>query len=616
MSVTKLTILLSAFLVSSCSTVTKASDGKNSVFSSLGACGALAQWIEPVKSRYGTSPRSWDETTTREKYKFLFTDAHFEPIFGTKVDDLNRRQIAKIYKSLKSARSGCKGQPYLQSIYPDIFLSRVFHAGLPNTAFSYSFVSRYAAEQREITARGNLTPDKSISRNKIRHVQQKLHELGLKPGPQDGALGPSTENAIIAFKESEGINPTDSRITSILIDQLDKASQALVKQSKAVINLEPKTEGVEENRIDTIDKLDTTVAAVSSSDANKASSSEASIELPSANPEWPEEQLEYYVGNRERFKENIRKCETGVSQDCYYAGKKLSQTGDRYNSSRKSTYQYEPDKENAIKYYKLALVYLDRDCELGDVSGGCQAATNIRYVMGELDPYAEPDGYPRYIADAKNGDISALKYMNETYIRAHDRMYELGLQGESGLQSSEYHRLRQERATMAKIGTVSKKNALALMHILLIRAENTHDIDYALGVTGLGRNAGFKDGETEIDHFGRLASAKAGYYLAETKRGFGHTMKHADALLLSPYEDVKKEAAALHDKARRAAAGAPPPRDQFRNASSGEFARALTSFLIFTWSLPPPGENANADTKDYSWKQPDMNLGEILEWVK
>ena len=513
MSVTKLTILLSAFLVSSCSTVTKASDGKNSVFSSLGACGALAQWIEPVKSRYGTSPRSWDETTTREKYKFLFTDAHFEPIFGTKVDDLNRRQIAKIYKSLKSARSGCKGQPYLQSIYPDIFLSRVFHAGLPNTAFSYSFVSRYAAEQREVTARRNVSPEKSVSKSKIRLVQQKLHTLGLKPGPQDGDLGPRTANAIIAFKKSEGINPADSSITSVLISQLDKASQlqkdsqVVVEQSKPNSSLNLKTEGIEENRVDTIDKPDTTVAALSPGDASNVSSNEVSIELPPANPDWPEEQLEYYVGNRERFKENIRKCETGVSQDCYYAGKKLSQTGDRYNSSRRSTYQYEPDKENAIMYYKLALVYLDRDCELGDVSGGCQAATNIRYVMGELDPYAEPDGYPRYIADAKNGDISALKYMNETYIRAHDRMYELGLQGESGLQSSEYHRLRQERATMAKIGTVSKKNALALMHILLIRAENTHDIDYALGVTGLGRNAGFKDGETEIDHFGRLASA-------------------------------------------------------------------------------------------------------------
>lgn len=453
-----------------------------------------------------------------------------------------------------------------------------------------------------------------VSKTKIRLVQQQLHELGFKPGPRDGSLGPRTENAIIAFKKSEGINPSDGNVTSLLIKQLDRVSLAFVESSQSNSNLSTKKEAVQQNQVDTNENAETKVAALPSSDTVEASSNKGSIELPQANPNWTELQKKYHKNNSEQFKEAIIQCENGVSQDCYYAGKMLQNTGSRYKASRHSGYRYKPNKESALKYYSLALKYYDRDCKLGDEGGGCQGVGNMKYIIGELDPYADPDGYPRYIADAKNGDISALRFMNESYILAHDRMYELGLEGASGLQSAEYHRLRQETTSMAKIGAVSKKNALALMHILLTRAENTRDIDYALGVTELGENAGFKDGKAEIDHFGQLASANARFYLAETKRGFGKTMQTAETLMLSPYDNVKNEAAVLHEKARLAAAGAPPPRDEYGSTSSGEFARALTSFLVFTWSLPPI-ESAPA-VKDYSWKQPEIPLDELLIWVK
>ena len=54
----------------------------------------------------------------------------------------------------------------------------------------------------------------------VREVQGLLTELGYRPGPKDGILGPWTETAIRAFQETRGIEP-DGRVTGGLIEELE-----------------------------------------------------------------------------------------------------------------------------------------------------------------------------------------------------------------------------------------------------------------------------------------------------------------------------------------------------------------------------------------------------------
>jgi peptidoglycan hydrolase-like protein with peptidoglycan-binding domain len=55
--------------------------------------------------------------------------------------------------------------------------------------------------------------------NLVRNVQGELIELGYRPGPVDGVVGPRTRAAIRAFESAEGL-PASGRPTPELLVQL------------------------------------------------------------------------------------------------------------------------------------------------------------------------------------------------------------------------------------------------------------------------------------------------------------------------------------------------------------------------------------------------------------
>lgn len=277
-------------------------------------------------------------------------------------------------------------------------------------------------------------------------------------------------------------------------------------------------------------------------------------------------------------------CKNGESEDCYFAGLKLVDLGHSYNLKKNVTKSYSRlmrtfNKESAITYYRLARQHYERDCKL-DNYGGCSHIYYVTDVIGVLDPYADEDSYPRYIADAKKGDEQAIKLLNDAYLAMHEKMYQYGLVANpSKTQMDGYEKLSSMQAFMGpKIGEISKENTLAMMQILLVRTQETQDIDYSRGVTRLYRDSGFKYGNTEIDHFAQLVVEQAGYYFAETSRGYKNVMKGVEPLLVSPHENVRKEAAAFYKFAESEARRAPPPRDSF--------SAALAERLINNWTKP------------------------------
>jgi len=53
----------------------------------------------------------------------------------------------------------------------------------------------------------NKTDNSAMTRDEVRFVQSRLHELGFDPGTVDGIMGPHTESAIIAYKRANGLKP-------------------------------------------------------------------------------------------------------------------------------------------------------------------------------------------------------------------------------------------------------------------------------------------------------------------------------------------------------------------------------------------------------------------------
>ena len=72
-----------------------------------------------------------------------------------------------------------------------------------------------------------------------KRVQQMLSELGYKPGPIDGVMGPKTKSAIHAFQETYGIE-VDGRITDELMDaMLTDAMERLSANNRQSRPVEP-----------------------------------------------------------------------------------------------------------------------------------------------------------------------------------------------------------------------------------------------------------------------------------------------------------------------------------------------------------------------------------------
>lgn len=49
------------------------------------------------------------------------------------------------------------------------------------------------------------TDNSAMTRAEVRSVQERLKALGFEPGPIDGAMGPRTKSAVLAFKRSMGL---------------------------------------------------------------------------------------------------------------------------------------------------------------------------------------------------------------------------------------------------------------------------------------------------------------------------------------------------------------------------------------------------------------------------
>lgn len=457
----------------------------------------------------------------------------------------------------------------------------------------------------------------------MKSIQSLLAQKGFQPGAIDGIYGPKTGDAIRKFKITSGIRPVDGVASAELIAQLKKYKRPESSRSENISVEQPVSVSIKETDQGIINELNVAKEADEKHETgNEPLRSEGShltdIELPPGNPRWSENDQDYYDKTRELFKEDIRKCKNGVSDGCYYAGQKLRRVGDGYNSKAHPTptRKFTANNENAIKFYRFARIYLDQSCEID--GGGCEDSDIVTWVIAKIDPYADEGSYASYIADAKKGDEEATKLVTDVYLYMHERMYQLGLGDKSGLQTREYAKLSSlQRIAGREIGGISKENTLVLMQILLARAEETRDVDFAYGVTKLFENSGFEDGDAEIDHFGQLAVAKAQFYFAQSSRGFESSMWTAHALLTSPHENVRKEAEIAHKRAKIAAAGAPPPRDTLNTDDHswvGTTAAVIIGLAALGQLLP---ESATTETnKDYQWKQPPMNLGEMLEWVK
>ena len=85
---------------------------------------------------------------------------------------------------------------------------------------SYGVVPSSALLAPTPEPRPQAIADATAPEELVREVQGLLTELGYRPGPKDGILGPWTETAIRAFQETRGIEP-DGRVTGGLIEELE-----------------------------------------------------------------------------------------------------------------------------------------------------------------------------------------------------------------------------------------------------------------------------------------------------------------------------------------------------------------------------------------------------------
>lgn len=85
---------------------------------------------------------------------------------------------------------------------------------------SYGVVPSSALLAPTPEPRPQAIADAAAPEELVREAQGLLTELGYRPGPEDGILGPWTETAIRAFQETRGIEP-DGRVTGGLIEELE-----------------------------------------------------------------------------------------------------------------------------------------------------------------------------------------------------------------------------------------------------------------------------------------------------------------------------------------------------------------------------------------------------------
>ncbi|MGF1610856.1 MAG: peptidoglycan-binding protein, partial [Kiloniellales bacterium] len=85
----------------------------------------------------------------------------------------------------------------------------------------------YSVHQRPTVPQQRVTPDSPpISTAQIARAQVLLTDLGYRPGPANGMVGPETEMAIRAFQEYEGLS-VDGRMSAALMAQLEVADHSL-----------------------------------------------------------------------------------------------------------------------------------------------------------------------------------------------------------------------------------------------------------------------------------------------------------------------------------------------------------------------------------------------------
>jgi|GEM_PF-5873768 len=184
-------------------------------------CDALSQWVEPLQWRYPDSnPGRWQENISRDRMKFLFTDPYFVPIFGSTVDSLTDRQMKSIHDTLQStrrAKNPCRNKEYLMSIYPGIFIGRIFNPSISNTIFSKSFVDNHARLTRSVQQHKDRQPTKET----IEIIQKRIAQLGFEVGLVDGVIGPKTSNAVSQYKKSKNMSPATGELTPALLARLD-----------------------------------------------------------------------------------------------------------------------------------------------------------------------------------------------------------------------------------------------------------------------------------------------------------------------------------------------------------------------------------------------------------
>ena len=84
-----------------------------------------------------------------------------------------------------------------------------------------------AAEQVQEAAPAVEAPAEPVyldlNRKLVLKIQQQLTDLGYRPGPIDGAFGPSTKEAVASYQRAKGL-PSDGAITDALVTYLDAES--------------------------------------------------------------------------------------------------------------------------------------------------------------------------------------------------------------------------------------------------------------------------------------------------------------------------------------------------------------------------------------------------------
>lgn len=171
-------------------------------------CRALAAWVKPLRSEFPGADYNGYEQTVMDKYKFLFVDEHFAPIFGKPFDQLGNSALNSISQAITRKGKKCKSYDSPDDIYlrehSYVWITRPFNRKLHDSGLSYGFVTRHLLARRAM-----LEPVQLAAGEKLNAAQ--LAEV-VKPGePIFDLLWPSERLALTQLTTTSTAQSADGQ---------------------------------------------------------------------------------------------------------------------------------------------------------------------------------------------------------------------------------------------------------------------------------------------------------------------------------------------------------------------------------------------------------------------